>query len=452
MQHKILIVDDDPGLLKLLSLRLSSAGYIVETAGNAMAALACMSHERPAVVITDLRMDGMDGMSLLQELHVKCPGLPVLMLTAHGTIPEAVHATQNGAFAFLTKPVNKDELLSQIGRAIKSSGITTENEDLQTGIVTRSTKMLELLAQVRLVAKTDSSVLITGASGTGKELVARALHEASPRTTQRFVALNCAAVPENLMEAELFGYERGAFTGASRNHLGLLQAAQNGTLFLDEIGDMPLHLQAKLLRVLQERKVRQVGGLRDIDIDVRVLSATHSDLQTAVATGKFREDLYYRINVVTLQVPPLSERREDIPLLVQHMLGKLATRQHAVRKVYAPEAMELLVKAEWPGNVRQLLNVVEQNFALSPSTVISTSLVEKALGSKPDSFLSFDEARTEFTRHYLSQLLQLTDGNVTRAAKLAHRNRTDFYKLLHKHGLEPERFKHPSQSGDNLIP
>jgi two-component system, NtrC family, response regulator GlrR len=451
--HKILLVDDDPDLLKLLALRLESAGYRVETADSALAALACLSNERPSAVITDLRMERMDGMALLHDLHKKCPGLPVIILTAHGTIPEAVEATRNGAFAFLTKPVNKDELLLQVERAIEASGAIVENEDWQGGIVTRSTRMFDLLAQVRLVAKTDSSVLVNGASGTGKELIARALHQAGARAPKPFIALNCAAVPENLMEAELFGYERGAFTGANRSHPGLLQAAHGGTLFLDEIGDMPLHLQAKLLRVLQERKVRPLGRLQDVDIDVRLLSATHANLEAAIAAGRFREDLYYRINVVTLQVPPLADRREDVPLLAQHMLNRLAER-HGVRKVYAPEAMELLVRADWPGNVRQLLNVVEQNFALSPGAVISVGLVEKALGSVPDALPSFTEARDEFTRSYLAQLLQFTGGNVTQAARLAQRNRTDFYKLLRKYGLEAERFKRPSaasQSGDSRI-
>jgi two-component system response regulator GlrR len=443
--HKILLVDDDPDLLKLLALRLGSAGYRVETADSALGALACLSNERPSAVITDLRMDKMDGMALLRDLHKKCPGLPVIILTAHGTIPEAVEATRNGAFAFLTKPVNKDELLLQVARAIEASGAIIENEDWQGGIVTRSTRMLDLLAQVRMVAKTDSSVLINGASGTGKELIAGAIHQASTRAKKPFIALNCAAVPENLMEAELFGYERGAFTGANRSHPGLLQTAHGGTLFLDEIGDMPLHLQAKLLRVLQERKVRPLGKLADIDIDVRLLSATHANLEAAITAGKFREDLYYRINVVTLQVPPLGERREDVPLLAQHMLNRLAER-HGIRKVYAPEAMELLVRADWPGNVRQLLNVVEQNCALSPGAVISAALVEKALGSRPETLPSFNEARDEFTRNYLAQLLQFTGGNVTQAARLAQRNRTDFYKLMRKYGLEAERFKRSQSS------
>lgn len=443
---KILLVDDDPGLLKLLNIRLTAAGYDVETADSGVAALACLNAVRPLVVISDLRMDEMDGMTLLNELHRRQPGLPVIILTAHGTIPDAVRATQNGAFGFLTKPIDKDELLAQVERAMQTAGVEiVTKENWRAEIITRSAKMLDLLAEVKLIAEADSSVLICGASGTGKELVARALHRASRRASQPFIALNCGAVPENLLEAELFGYERGAFTGATRKHLGLLLAADKGTLFLDEIGDMPPHLQVKLLRVLQERKVRLLGGLEDRAIDVRVVSATHRDLEEAIEAGDFREDLYYRLNVVTLQVPPLGQRREDIPLLVQDMLSKLAARQQMPRKVYAPEALEFLVQADWPGNVRQLLNVVEQNVALSPGPVISAALVEKALGTH-STIPSFNEARDEFTRNYLSQLLQLTEGNVTQAAKLAQRNRTDFYKLLNKYQLEPERYKVSSQT------
>lgn len=444
--RKILLVDDDPGLLKLLNIRLTAAGYDVETADSGVAALACLNAVRPLVVISDLRMDEMDGMTLLNELHRRQPGLPVIILTAHGTIPDAVRATQNGAFGFLTKPIDKDELLAQVERAMQTAGVeVVTKESWRAEIITRSAKMLDLLDEVKLVAEADSSVLICGASGTGKELVARALHRASRRASQPFIALNCGAVPENLLEAELFGYERGAFTGATRKHLGLLLAADKGTLFLDEIGDMPPHLQVKLLRVLQERKVRLLGGLDDRAIDVRVISATHRDLEEAIEAGDFREDLYYRLNVVTLQVPPLGQRREDIPPLVQDMLSKLAARQQTQRKVYAPEALELLVQADWPGNVRQLLNVVEQNVALSPGPVISAALVEKALGTH-STIPSFNEARDEFTRNYLSQLLQLTEGNVTQAAKLAQRNRTDFYKLLNKYQLEPERYKVTSQT------
>ncbi|HEY8555328.1 MAG TPA: sigma 54-interacting transcriptional regulator [Burkholderiales bacterium] len=440
-KHHVLLVDDDPGMLQLLRIRLQAAGYTVETATSAAAALGCIAARRPDAVISDVRMDGMDGIALLHEVQRRAPGLPVLLITAHGTIPDAVHATQSGAFGFLTKPINRDELLDLLARAVRQNGAVAAPEDWHADVITRSPRMQDLLADVRRVGPSDASVLIRGESGTGKELIARALHRISPRRDGPFVALNCAALPETLMEAELFGYERGAFTGATREYPGLMAAADGGTLFLDEIGDMPLNLQAKLLRVLQERRVRRIGGVADAPVDIRVVSATHRDLETAIRTGSFREDLYYRLNVVTLHVPPLRERREDIPLLVNHTLNRIAARADGVRKVYAPEAMELLVGAEWPGNVRQLENVVEQTVALSPGPVISAALVRKALGSAAGRIPAFDEARDEFTRQYLVHLLQLTGGNVTHAARLAQRHRTDFYKLLHRYALDPKQFK-----------
>jgi two-component system response regulator GlrR len=439
--QRILLVDDDPGLLTLLGIRLRSYGYVVDTAANGQSALAGIATSRPALVISDLRMDEMDGIALLNEIHGKYPGLPVIMLTAHGTIPEAVKATQQGAFGFLTKPINKNELLAQIERAMQSSAAPVHEDEWRAAIITGSPLMIDLLDQVKRVAETDSSVLICGASGTGKELVALALHRASRRANGAFVPINCGAIPENLLEAELFGYERGAFTGAVRKHPGLLLAADGGTLFLDEIGDMPMHLQVKLLRVLQERCVRPVGGVDDTMIDVRVVSATHRDLEAAIKQGTFREDFYYRLKVVELKVPDLRDRCEDIPLLVQHALNQLTEQRNLPRKVYAPEALELLVRADWPGNVRQLLNIVEQNVALSPGPVISATQVEKALGGNVRTIPSFNRARDEFTRNYLIQLLQLAEGNVTRAARLAKRNRTDFYKLLNKYELTPARFK-----------
>jgi len=284
-------------------------------------------------------------------------------------------------------------------------------------------------------------VLITGATGTGKELLAMAIHKASPRHDKPFDAINCSAMAENLLESELFGHEKGAFTGASRSHKGLFQAADGGTLLLDEIGDMPMRLQVKLLRVLQEHQVRPVGATGAVQIDVRVISATHRDLLELMQRGQFREDLYYRLNVVQIRIPVLDDRREDIPLLVSHFLQQISKEAGQERKVYAPEAVELLVTAEWPGNIRQLFNVVRQNVALSRSPVISGELVQTSLGQHAGKLASFSEARDEFTRNYLSQILQITTGNVSQAARLAKRNRTDFYKLLARHDLNPDTFK-----------
>tara|TARA_R110002049_G_scaffold21792_12_gene79120 strand:+ start:4400 stop:5743 length:1344 start_codon:yes stop_codon:yes gene_type:complete len=438
---KILLVDDDPGLLRLLSIRLRAEGYEVDAVDSAQNALARLPRFAPDLVITDLRMDKMDGIGLLKELQTRSPGLRVVIITAHGTIPDAVTATQSGAFGFLTKPIDKDELMETVEKALRVSGSANIDEDWASGIITRNQGMKEVLNQAKMVAATDARVLITGESGTGKELLARAIHNASPRKNEAFVAINCSAMAENLLESELFGHEKGAFTGATRSHNGLFQSAEGGTLLLDEIGDMPMRLQVKLLRVLQENQVRPVGSTDAVEVDVRVISATHRDLQDLMKHGGFREDLYYRLNVVNIKLPTLDERREDIPLLVAHFLQVIAREADQERKVYAPEAVEMLVTAEWPGNIRQLSNVVRQNVALSRSPVISAELVQQSLGEHAGKLLSFTDARDEFTRNYLSQILQITQGNVSQAARLAKRNRTDFYKLLSRHDLNPDQFK-----------
>jgi two-component system response regulator GlrR len=439
---RILVVDDDPGLLRLLSIRLSAEGYDIVAVESAAEALAALPRFRPDLVITDLRMENMDGIELLKEIQRQRPGLCVLLLTAHGTIPDAVEATQSGAFGFLTKPIDKEQLLDYVQRAMKISGLTKTVDEWNTDIVTRSPTMEACLQQARMVADTDTRILLTGESGTGKELLARAIHRASTRRDKAFVAINCSAMPENLLESELFGHEKGAFTGAHRNHKGLFQAADGGTLLLDEIGDMPMRLQIKLLRVLQEEQVRPVGATEPVPINTRVISATHQNLNDLMMARAFREDLFYRLNVVNIQLPPLRSRREDIPLLVEHFLIQIANESGQERKVYAPEAVECLVANEWPGNVRQLYNIVRQNVALSPTRIISPEQVRTSIGEQAASSLpSFSEAREEFTRNYLSQLLQITGGNVSQAARLAKRNRTDFYKLLGRHQLNPEHFK-----------
>ena len=437
----ILVVDDDPSLLRLLDIRLQSAGYTVQTADSANAALARVEQSVPDAVITDLRMDGMDGLGLLRELQRRQPGVPVLLLTAHGTIPDAVSATQHGAVAFLTKPVDRTELMSELERALNLTAHADVPDDWRAGMITRSSRMEELLEQARRVAATGTSVLIRGESGTGKELLARAMHRASPRRDGPFVAINCGAMPEGLLESELMGHERGAFTGAQHATTGLIRSADGGTLLLDEIGDMPLPLQVKLLRVLQERRVRPVGGTRDFPVDVRILSATHRQLSEAIAAGEFREDLFYRLNVIELQLPPLRERPEDIPLLINRRLRALAERDRERVKVYAPEAMERMVAARWPGNVRQLDNVVEQHVALAPGTVITAEQVRRSLGDEVTALPSVADARAQFTRDYLVRLLKLTEGNVSEAARVAQRNRSEFYKLLSRHDIDPGDFK-----------
>jgi len=443
---ELLLVDDDPDLSKLISLRLSSAGYRVRTADSGETALAALATARPGAVITDMRMPGIDGMQLFEAIHRQHPALPVIILTAHGTIPDAVSATQRGIFAFLTKPFDSQDLLHKVAASLRLSGNEAPGTDAaagawREGFITRSPRMEDLLRQARLVADSDASVLIYGDSGTGKELLARAIHRASRRADRPFVAVNCGAIPGDLLESELFGHARGAFTGAIQAHKGLFQSADGGTLLLDEIGDMPLPLQVKLLRVLQEGEVRPVGSTQAIPVDVRVISATHRDLEVQRADGRFREDLYYRLNVVSLNLPPLSERREDIALLATDILRKLATRYRKPVPTLAPDAMALLVAAPWPGNVRQLLNLLEQAVALTPTTVIPATLVANALKEDAAALIPFEEARRTFERDYLARLLKITGGNVTQAAQLAKRNRTEFYKLLQRHRLEPALFK-----------
>jgi len=444
IRKRILLVDDDPDLLRLIALRLTSEGFELETVGSGTAALTRVALFRPHVVVTDLQMEGMDGLALFDALHEQYPTLPVIILTAHGTIGDAVDATQRGVFSFLTKPVDKVELLKRVNEAMRigtSNLAVMENDIWRSKIITQSPAMLELLSQAQRVAQNKAAVLIGGESGTGKELMARAIHEASPRKDNPFVAVNCSAIPESLFESELFGHRKGSFTGAARDHEGLFRSADRGTLFLDEIGDMPRPIQVKLLRALQEMKIRPVGGIKDEDVDVRIISATHVDLEAAIAEGAFREDLYYRLNVVTFHLPSLSERMEDISLLAMHFLRQLAPSYGDDVKGFSPGAMEALVNFEWPGNVRQLRNVVEHCMALSTTPLIPVSLVQRALKDEPTNFMPLQEARDQFERNYLIRLLQMTNGNVTQAAKMARRNRTEFYRLLSRHGMNPSLFK-----------
>ena len=448
----VLVVDDDPDLLRLLSMRLRASGYRVSAVDSAESALARVATERPDLVLSDVRLPGRDGLALFDELRARHPALPVILLTAHGTIPDAVAATARGVFGYLTKPFDSQALLEKIRQALSLSAAPSSDDGQgcdawREEIVYRSKCMGEVLEDAQLVAASDASVLIHGESGSGKELLARAIHRASPRAGKPFIAVNCGAIPEALLESELFGHVKGAFTGAIANHVGLFQAADGGTLFLDEIGDMPLPLQVKLLRVLQERAVRPVGATESLAIDVRILSATHRDLDVAMSEGLFREDLFYRLNVVSLSLPSLDQRREDIPLLATHFLQALVAKYRKKLNGFAPEALEALAIAPLPGNVRQLYNVVEQVCALATSPLIPLALVQRALRVRSNEVLSYAEAKLRFERDYLVQLLKLTDGNVSDAARLADRNRTEFYRLLQKHELVPALFRGETEDG-----
>ncbi|NDV91168.1 response regulator [Alteromonas sp. 345S023] len=437
---QLLLVDDDKSLLRLLTIRLEGEGFQVTAVEDGQAALKKLQNDNYDVVLSDLRMPGLDGLSLFEEVMGIRQDIPVILMTAHGTISDAVAATQRGVFGFLTKPVDHDELRTLLNKALSQSQ-AAQPGDWAKDIITRSPDMLNVLDQAYRIAQREVSVLISGASGTGKELLANAIHRASNRSDKPFIAINCGALPENLLESELFGHAKGAFTGAVTAHQGLFREADGGTLFLDEIGDMPMTLQVKLLRALQERQIRPVGSSKHVDIDVRIISATHKDLHKEMEAGTFREDLYYRLNVVNLKLPSLKARSEDIPLLSRTLLQQSAQRHGVNVSQFSDDAMQQLVKSSWPGNVRQLVNVVEQCVALTQTPVIPLHLVEQALSATKQSWPTLTEARDAFENQYLQKLLKMTDGNVTRAAELAGRNRTDMHKLMKKHELDAADFR-----------
>ena len=437
---RILLVDDDVSLLKLLGLRLKSEGFAVYTAASGAEALEWLEQERPDLVLSDLRMDGMDGLALFDRIQRQHVGLPVVIMTAHGSITDAVSATRSGVFGFLTKPIDKEELRKTINGALAVS-LPAMTDDWQQRIMTRSPVMVALLEQARRMAPLDVSVMLTGPTGSGKALMARALHDASPRQDYPFIALNCGTITEQLLESELFGHVKGAFAGATSDHPGVFLAAAGGTLLLEEVGELSPVLQGKLLQTLAQQQVRPLGATRSINTDVRVMSSTNRDLVTAMEQGIFREDLFYRLNVVNLNLPALQQRPEDIPLLARQALEQLKLRQQTQVTGFAPEALSMLAAANWPGNVRQLLNVVEQAVAMASAPVIGTQLLEGILAGSGEPFPTFNEARAEFERLYLHKILRMTEGNVSQAAGLAGRNRTDFYKLLNRHGIEAGTYK-----------
>ncbi|KAF7781567.1 two-component system, NtrC family, response regulator GlrR [Pseudoalteromonas rubra] len=431
----VLLVDDDPALSELLAIRLESHGFNVTLASSGHTALRQLASVPVDVVITDLRMDHMDGLALNQKLQTQYPGLPVIMMTAHGSIPDAVDAIEQGITAFITKPINSEELLAAIDKALpaKRAAQLTDPDNFH-GLYHQSQSMRQLVQQIKAIAPSQANILIQGESGTGKEVTARAIHQASSHAQGPFIAINCGALPAHLLESELFGHKKGAFTGAISDKQGLIQSADKGTLLLDEIGDMPLDLQVKLLRVLQEKTVRPIGGQHEQAVDVRILSASHKNLAQAVSEGKFREDLYYRLNVVAVQLPALRERVEDIPLLANLFLKQLATGQ----KRFSLDATTALLSYAWPGNIRQLHNVVEYCVAMTPGKLVTADSIISALPEQDDkqAYVGLNEAKRQFERDYLIKVLALCENNVPQAAKLAQRNRSDFYKLMKKHDIK----------------
>ena len=449
-KEHILVVDDEEGLLHLVKMRLTAMGFAVTACTSGRDAIAAAKKDRFDLAIADLRLGNEDGLDVTEELLRIHPGLPVIILTAHGSIPNAVEAMQRGAFGYLTKPFDDKELKAKIEEGLSPQRMRGEIQRLKSlvnelygmeNIVARSPSMQRLLQQVVQVADSDATILLFGETGTGKEVFSRVIHSNSRRSKGPFVALNCAAIPETLFESELFGHVRGAFTSAHGAKRGLFQSANGGTLFLDEIGEMPLSMQVKLLRAVQEREVREVGSEISTKIDVRIIAATNKDLGEAVKNGSFRNDLYYRISVVPLFIPPLRDRRDDIPLLAQQFLTSSGKRANKGLRGFTPAALNRLVTHPWPGNVRELENVVEKAAVMTRQDMITPDLLP-SMGSSPDSPLKpLTEAKEEFEKTYLKNVLQLTGGNISRAAQFAGRYRADFYKMLKKYGLHPSTLK-----------
>ncbi len=453
--ERILVVDDDPSLLTLLQMRLKSLGYAVTPCETGKAALNRAHDEPYDFAILDLRLPDLDGLGLMEELHLLDSNLPILILTAHGCIPNAVEAMKKGAYGYLTKPFDDKELSASIDKALAQKRMSQEIQRLQMlvnelygmdKVVARSSEMQALLQQVARVAGTDTTVCISGETGTGKEVIARVIHCNSQRSEKPFVAVNCAAIPEALFESELFGHLKGSFTGAHQNKRGLFHTADKGTLFLDEIGEMPLALQGKLLRAIQQREILPIGAQVPTKVDVRILAATNQDLEQAVREGRFREDLYYRVHVVPLWIPPLRERRQDIPSLTQFFLKQSTSRLNKPIRGFTPDAMQAMVTYAWPGNVRELENVIERAVVMSAQDMITLDLLPLNPGKTQGTIQPLTEAKESFEREYLRDLLRATEGNISRASQIAGRYRADFYKLLKKYGL------HPSDNQGERIP
>ena len=464
MVPRILVVDDELPVRELLQRILSESGYEVRQARSGAEALGLFDEEPYHLVITDLSMPGMDGMAVLRAIKEREPSVPVLLITAYATIDTAVEAIKAGAYDYITKPFDPDDLTITIKNALAHKHLFDENrllkqrlEDVEKrpSIIGNAPRMKEVFHLIDKVAPTDATVLIAGESGTGKELVARRLHEASSRADRNMLSINCGALPETLLESELFGYEKGSFTGASSAKQGIFKAADKGTLFLDEIGEMPPPLQVKLLRVLQDKQILTVGGREPVPVDVRIIAATNRDLKEEVDAGRFRDDLYYRINVFMIPLPPLRDRREDIPLLLSHFIKRYNQEFGKNVEAVSPSLMHFFLEYEWPGNIRELENYVERAILMTEGTQLQLSALQLDVEggaaqstSAADGFLPFKEAKEKFEREYILDLLERFEGVVARASQAAHIPRPNFYEKLKKYGISPEGVRSRVKTSD----
>ncbi len=449
----ILIVDDERGMCHILNRLLSDEGYNVDTTTSGEMALKKIEKETFDVAMIDIRMPGMDGLTLLDHLHQESPETSVIMMTAYGTIEDAVSAMKRGAYEFITKPFNNDEILHIISNAFERKRLLDRNRYLSEALEERnrledlvgnSRKMQELYRLIEKVAPTDSTVLILGESGTGKELVAKAVHNRSTRKDEKFIAVNCGALPRELIESELFGHEKGSFSGAHQRKMGLIESADGGSLFLDEIGDLPLELQVKILRVLEQKEIRRIGSVNSNSVDVRIIAATNRDLQDDIEAGTFREDLYYRLSIMDIPLPPLRERKEDIPLLADHFITRFNQKMNRSIEGITPDALRVLMNYPWPGNVRELENTIQRCMILRDSGEIQRDDLPAGLSAnnKPNhsdimdpTQISFQKAREIFEQRYLQQLLESNKGNVTQSALMAGLSRRYLQELMKKYGL-----------------
>ncbi len=447
---KILVLDDEKNLLKVIKMRLEANDYQVATALQAETAVEIAKKEEIDLALVDLKLAGKNGIEVMEELHQINPEMPIIILTAYGTIKSAVEAMKRGAYSYLTKPFDYRDLLLQIKNGLEKSRLSKEVLRLRNmverkygfkNVIGKSEKMKKVLARVGQAAESESSVYIEGETGTGKGLLAKTLHFASSRKNGPFIAINCATIPENLLESELFGYEKGAFTGATRSKKGLFLQAHKGTLFLDEISEMPVFMQAKLLQVLESKEFYPLGGEKLVKVDARLIAASNKKMHEKVKKGDFREDLFYRIYVIPIEVPPLRERKGDIPLLAEHCLQKIMKDNKKGIRGFSSSALQKLMLYSWPGNVRELENTIECAVAMTTQDVITEDLILPAQTTEGDRLRPLKEAKEGFERNYVIQIMELTRGNISRAAKLAGKYRADFYDLLKKYDLNPQDFR-----------